>query len=149
MPNWCHNQTTVSGPPDEVQRFKEKAVGHSPWLPAAEVGREKPDQLNFHSLFPVPEELVKAGYNEAAYHWERDNWGCKWGARETQILDEWDGGVIYEFDTAWVPPLEFIEHVSKQWPRLTFDLEYEECGIGFKGAAKAQAGQLNDHCKQH
>ncbi len=149
MPNWCHNQLTVSGPADEVKQFKETAVGHSPWLSAAEVGREKPDPLNFHSLFPVPEELVKAGYNEAAYHWERDHWGCKWGAREIQILDEWSGGILYQFDTAWVPPLELIEHVSKDWPQLTFDLEYEECGIGFKGAAKAQAGQLNDHCKQH
>jgi len=149
MPNWCHNQLTVSGPADEVKQFKETAVGHSPWLSAAEVGREKPDPLNFHSLFPVPEELMNAGYNEAAYHWERDNWGCKRGARDTQILDEWDGGVIYEFDTAWVPPLEFIEHISKDWPRLTFDLEYDECGIGFTGSAQAQAGKLSDHCKQH
>ena len=107
MPNWCHNQLNVSGPVEDVQRFKEKAVGHSPWLSAAEVCREKPDPLNFDSLFPVPEELVKQGYNEAAYQWERSNW-------------EWSG--------------------------LTFDLEYEECGIGFKGMTKAHGGQLDDHC---
>jgi len=90
--------------------------------------------------------LVKGGYNEAAYHWERHNWGCKWGAREIQILDEWDGGVTYEFDTAWAPPLEFLEHVSRDWPQLNFDIEYEECGMGFKGTAKAKRGQMDDHC---
>src|SRR5207245_1066396 len=124
MPNWCQNQLTVSGPPAEVQRFKEKAVGHSPWLSPEDVGREGPDPLNFHSLCPVPEALVKEGYNEAAYDWTRANWGCKWGARDVQILDEWDGIVIYEFNTAWAPPVEFLEHVSKEWPQLAFELAY-------------------------
>ncbi len=145
MPNWCHNQLTISGPAEDVQRFKEKAVGHSPWLRAEEVGPQEPDLLNFHSLCPVPEELVKQGYGEAGYRWERENWGCKWGARETQILDEWNGAILYQFDTAWVPPLEFIEHVSKDWPQLAFELDYTEGGMGFKGMAKAQGGQLDDH----
>jgi len=132
-------------PPDEVKRFKEKAVGHSPCCRRRGC-RQRPDPLNFDSLFPVPEELVKRGYNEAAYQWERSNWGCKWGRPRNPILDEWEGGIVYEFDTGWVPPWSSIEHVSKEWSGLTSDLEYEECGIGFKGMAKAHGGQSDDHC---
>ena len=85
MPNWCYNKLTITGPEADVRSFKEKAAGPCPWL--------KPDEtevevLNFHSLVPVPDEVLQAGYEAAGYDWERENWGCKWGADEPQILDE-------------------------------------------------------------
>ena len=58
MPNWCLNKLTITGPEADVQAFKAKAVGHSPW----EEPEGDPDALNFHSLVPVPEEVLKAGY---------------------------------------------------------------------------------------
>jgi hypothetical protein len=61
MPNWCSNKLTIAGPGPDVQEFKTKAVGHSPW----EEPEEEPDALNFHSLVPVPEEVLKAGYGDA------------------------------------------------------------------------------------
>src|ERR1035438_5932980 len=76
MPNWCQNNLTITGPEAEVQAFKAKAVGHSPW----EEPEGEPDGLNFHSLVPVPEEVLKAGYESAGYDWEQKNWGCKWAA---------------------------------------------------------------------
>jgi hypothetical protein len=61
MPNWRLNKLTVTGPEEDVRSFKEKAVGHSPWLkPEGE-----PSVLNFHSQVPVPEEVLKAGYEAA------------------------------------------------------------------------------------
>jgi len=50
MPNWCTNKLTIIGPGADVQAFKTKAVGKSPW---DEPG-ENPNALNFHSLIPVP-----------------------------------------------------------------------------------------------
>ena len=55
MPNWCHNKLTIMGPEADVRSFKEKATGRCPWL--------KPDEtevevLNFHSLVPVPDEVL-------------------------------------------------------------------------------------------
>jgi hypothetical protein len=118
MPNWCLNKLTVTGPEADVQAFKAKAVGHSPWLqPEGE-----PDVLNFHSLVPVPEEVLKAGYESAGYDWERENWGCKWGAENPTILDEWEGHVEYEFSTAWSPPEKFLQTVAVQHPKLQFIL---------------------------
>lgn len=149
MPNWCSNQLAVRGPAEDVQRFKERAVGHSPWLKPEEIGGEAAGPLNFHSLVPVPEELVKAGYNEAAYNWEREHWGCKWGACAVQVIEDEKNCVIYAFDTAWVPPIKFIERVARDWPTLSLVLEHGEPGNGFQGLAKAQGGKLEDFCVDH
>ena len=93
MPNWCLNKLTITGPEADVQAFKTKAVGHSPW----EEPEGEPDALNFHSLVPIPENLLAAGYDGARYDWEMANWGCKWGASGPGILDEREGHVEYEF----------------------------------------------------
>ena len=142
MPNWCHNKLTITGPEADVRSFKDKAVGQSPW----EESEEEPNVLNFHSLVPVPDEVLKAGYESAGYDWERANWGCKWGADNAQLLDEGGTCLIYEFDTAWSPPMEFLKAVAKQWGALQFVLDYEEAGMGYKGLAKFQGEIHEDHC---
>jgi Ferredoxin-like domain in Api92-like protein len=142
MPNWCLNKLTVTGPEADVQAFKAKAVGHSPWLqPEGE-----PDVINFHSLVPVPQEVLKAGYESAGYDWEVENWGCKWGAENPTILAEWEGFIAYEFSTAWSPPEQFLQTVAVQWPKLMLILEYEEPGMAYKGLAKFQGNIHEDHC---
>ena len=142
MPNWCSDKLTVVGLESDVQIFKEWAVGHSPWLKT----EGEPAVLNFHSLVPVPEEVLKAGYESAGCDWEKENWGCKWGAQNPTILDEWEGHVEYEFHTAWSPPIEFLGKVAVQWPALVFVLEYEEPGAAFKGLAKFRGAIHEDHC---
>ena len=146
MPNWCHNPLAVRGPAQELQRFKDKAPGYSPWLKPEEIGANEPDPLNFHSLCPVPEELVKAGYTEGAYRWELEHWGCKWGAGATEVVEDYAGCIIYEFDTAWSPPVPLVENLSRQWPQFSFILGYEEPGNGFQGLARAKNGKL-DHLR--
>jgi len=143
MPNWCNNTLRITGTTKNVVEFKQKAVGHSPWEKPSDA---QPEILNFHSLVPVPEKVLKQGYVDTGYNWERENWGCRSGASDTQIIEEWDGCVVYAFDTPWSPPLPFISHLSKSWPQLTFILDYEEFGMCFKGLAKAQGGHLEDHC---
>ena len=142
MPNLCSNNLTITGPKADVEAFKAKAVGHSPW----EEQEGEPDVLNFHSLVPVPDEVLKAGYEPVGYNWEMANWGCKWGAEGSTILDEWEGHVEYEFYTAWSPPQRFLQIMAVQWPSLVFVLVYEEPGIGFKGLAKFKGESHEDHC---
>lgn len=146
MPNWTNNVLTIFGPEADIKAFKLQAIGHSPWLTAEELKVDEPNPLNFHGLVPVPEEVLKAGYNSAGYNWEKDNWGCKWGACHTRILEEDVDRIIFDFDTAWSPPVEFMERAAKLWPTLTFILQYEELGMGFKGIAKAKGDKLEDHC---
>lgn len=146
MPNWCANKLTITGPKAEVLAFKERAVGHPPWSRPEELVSVEPSALNFHSLVPVPDEVLAGGYEKAGYDWEKEHWGCKWGASEAGIVDQWEGFIAYEFNTAWSPPLEFLEALAVKWPNLMFVLEYEEPGCAFKGLAKFQGENHEDHC---
>jgi hypothetical protein len=142
MPNWCNNTLRVTGPKADVARFKKQAVGHSPWPKVS----QNAEALNFHSLVPIPAQVLSAGYEAAGYDWERDNWGCKWGACNPELLDDSDRELLYQFDTAWSPPITFLGSAAKQWPTLNFVMEYEEGGMGFKGVAEAQGETIEDQC---
>jgi hypothetical protein len=143
MPNWCNNTLRIFGSEGDVRRFKEQAAGHSPWHPME--GQDK-NVLNFHSLVPVPPEVLAAGYSDAGCEWELKNWGCKWDACSASLADEWEGTLIYAFDTAWTPPIPFLSKLGPQWPNLIFVLNYEEMGMGFTGVAKVKSGAVEDHC---
>ncbi len=124
-------------------RFKQKAVGCAPW---GQEGERAQNVLNFHSLVPIPTEVIEAGYDPAGYDWERNHWGCKWGACSAELADEWEGHLIYLFDTAWSPPIAFLEKLGPQWPTLKFVLDYEEISMGFKGICKVAGDSVEDHC---
>jgi hypothetical protein len=136
MPNWCSNHLTVKGEHAEVQRFKVQAVGHSPWeTPPVD---EEPAALNFHSLVPVPADVLQAGYENAGYDWELNNWGCKWGACSADLVEDNGHELLYGFDSAWSPPIAFLKHLGKLWPNLMFLLEYDEPDMGLSGSYKVQ-----------
>ena len=145
MPNWCSNQLRVFGPDEDVARFKAQAAGHSPWGHAKD---QEHNVLNLHNLVPIPPEILAAGYSNTGYHWEVEQWGCKWGACESHLVDEWEGQLEYAFDTAWAPPIPFLEKLAPQWPTLKFLLDYEELSMGFKGIIKAAGTVMEDHCVQ-
>jgi len=144
MPNWCNNHLTVKGESEEVQRFKLKAIGHGPWEKPPE--DEKPSPLNFHSLVPIPADVLQAGYEAKGFDWEVQNWGCRWGAGDAELVDDNGCELFYQFDTAWNPPIAFLKLAAKQWPLLIFILEYEEPGMAFKGLARFQGEQHENHC---
>lgn len=77
------------------------------------------------------------------WDWRIQHWGTKWDV-ESEVVDEWDGYIMYRFDTAWSPPVKWLEKVAKDYPELTFRLKYEEEGVGFLGVAKATAGVTTD-----
>ena len=65
MPNLCMNALAVYGPKEDVEAFKQKAVGQSPWLEAGQTAELSP--LNFHSLVPIPDGILQAGYDPAGF----------------------------------------------------------------------------------
>ena len=144
MPNWCYNRFRVTGSAEDVARFQKQAVGFYPWCKPEPEQAE--DVLNFHGLVPIPPEVLAAGYQPGGKAWERRHWGCNFGACRAAVTEQWQGGVLYEFDTAWSPSVRFVESVSRAWPTLLFVLDYEEPILGFKGLARAKAGALDDHC---
>jgi hypothetical protein len=48
----------------------------------------------------------------------------------------------YDFSTPWAPPIPFLDKVSADWPNLSFELTYDEAGMGFKGSVEWCDGEL-------
>ena len=144
MTNWCDNLLRVNGPATELARFKTQAIGFCPWDSAE--ARQAPEVLNFHSLVPVPVELWALADNAARCDWLKRHWGCVSGAFRATVEDICDDSSLFQFLTAWSPPVPFLESVSRSWPSLVFVLDYEEQWMAFKGLARAAAGSLQHLC---
>ena len=124
-----------------------------------ELGKES--DLSFHQLYSVPDEVRAIPYSrntavevykklgipeedwvDSGYEWEQKHWGCKWGSSEAELTEREDGMLGYTFNTPWGPPMEFMEKVTKDYPELCFELEYEEPGMAFAGKSEWSDGKL-------
>lgn len=119
MPNWCENSLQVTGP--------ERVL-------AAWVTRVK---SNLGSEIGLFETFCVPAYNEDKSNWYNAHcaaWDTKWDVPinelQMQVSDELVGML---FDTAWSPPLGWMNTMSRDWPSLTFALAFEEGGMCFMG----------------
>lgn len=156
MPNWCMNKLTIKGETARLEEFRKHAEGKRPAYSLSYEEKEIYAKINdtasgvmpvnvlqFHNFIPVPEEILRKGYDEAGYDWERSNWGVKWGACDASIEDAGrENELVYVFNTPWRDPYNWLEATAKQYPDLKFRLEYEELGIGFEGFYVFYKGQL-------
>ena len=141
MPNWCENKLTVEGAEEDVQRFKQLAK-----TKATKAGAD----LSLASLYPLPEGVYQGdlGPEESQrygknnwYDWCITHWGTKWDADAT-LTNEIPDFLVYEFESAWSPPVAWLTKVARDFPRLRFTLIYDEPGMGFAGTAIADKGKL-------
>src|SRR5512135_153201 len=132
MSNWCDNKLMVSGSDPEVKRFRDLA------RPApGKHGAEHTD-LSLNALYPLPGAGV-GNWNG----WCTQHWGTKWDVQAVLDTDA-EGYLVYLFESAWVPPVAWLERVSRKFPTLKFQLRYDEPDQGFLGVAKAEAGIVRD-----
>jgi len=144
MPNWSINNLQVSGDKVDIELFKKKAKGED-------------TELSLNSLHPVPAELMgtvspssprkkmligKYGADDW-YDWRIRNWGTAWDVQAV-MEDEDEKYLQYSFDSAWSPPVEWLEKVARDYPQLSFRLEYEEDGMDFMGVATAKEGKVSN-----
>lgn len=61
------------------------------------------------------------------YDWRINNWGTKWNAYETKLLNDNSIG----FQTAWSTPLDIIKELSLQYPSLEFEVKYADEDYGY------------------
>lgn len=135
MANHCENYLKVKGDKKQLKEFNKKT-------------QTKKQIFTLEKLVPTPKEYLKKG-DERWYKWRINKWGTKWDVYPDSISKDFDEENEYfevSFDTAWAPPLEWMQKASKLFPKLTFILSYEESGMGFKGVAKAVNGKLEDKC---
>ena len=87
--------------------------------------------------------------NNDWYHWNCRNWGTKWdiavsdGEEYSNTILEWtdDNSLMYRFETAWSPTPQIFEILTKEFPSLHFNYEYEE-ETGWGGEMNWKGGAL-------
>ncbi len=158
MPNWCTNEVTIVGEPDEVARFRD-VVG---------------DDFDFNALIPMPELIRNTGsgsqvfqidgedvklnswyegrdtsemrpFTDAEmaqlaalgatnwYDWALSRWGCKWPASDVSCEEWGKNSLTYTFDTPWGPPEGIHAAVIAQFPELEVSWHWREPGMEGSG----------------
>jgi hypothetical protein len=89
----------------------------------------EPELFNIYHPMPFPEDGTNRWYD-----WRCANWGTKWNPTVDSILQLDDCTVQVAFDTAWSPPLEWLDTCGKKH-KWNWELIYIESGMGFAGTA--------------
>ena len=135
MPNWCYNHLNVSGDEIQLREFVEKSL-----VSPEENEIHDRTEFSFNGTHPMPEDLnitkgtqtqdeeeqallnkAKYGYTDW-YEWKCAEWGTKWDAVESYIDHNDINYFAVTFDTAWAPPVSWIENIMKDFPDLQFIL---------------------------
>ena len=175
MPNWCDNQLFIKGDFVERNRFLELVTNTaeqaderrqeidilnnlypcpeelhnttSGFFGVNEDGTKKQEQIDLEAK--QVQNIAKYGAKDW-YDWSCNNWGTKWGDNDTYLdlheEDDVEGGTVFQFTTAWSPPLFGLAHISAMFPKLDFFLTYSEGGMGFYGLCTFVDGEPIDNC---
>jgi hypothetical protein len=127
MPNWCSNKLAVIGNNENLTVFKDQVRG---------IGTD----ICLNNLVPMPKELEgtrSPGDKYNWYDWRIRNWGTHWDV-DAHLIDKSEDALIYEFESPWCPPYNWIRKVALIFPDLSFELYYKEPGMCFQGVILAQ-----------
>jgi hypothetical protein len=95
--------------------------------------------LSLHALIPQPDKFLKS---RGERDWCVVHWGTKWDV-ESRIIQEGEEILEYGFDSAWAPPLEWLERVGPQFPKLSFRLWYAEGGAYYAGVSTVEGDNVS------
>jgi len=139
MPNWCYNHLTITGDKENLDRIKfhlediENKDNVSPGIFMALVGRDQSLELN---------EYEKGGWYDSNVSY----WGTKWDVSYNESgVDYSDDTITMSFQSAWSPPIPFIQHLGRLF-NVECELYYEEPGCDFCGKSyfNNQDGLMED-----
>ena len=131
MPNWCENILNISGESNELENF---------YLENRNYDNEKNEELDFLKSVPMPENVLQGDLTlqdrqsnpNNWYDWNITNLGTKWNVGDAYYTKN-ENEIIYEFDTAWSPPISWLKQTAHKYPNLIFKMKYCEISIGFAG----------------
>ena len=149
MPNWCWNHLEVTGDKKQLQEFVEKSMNaHKETEFSFEGTHPMPEDLNITKGTQTQDEKEQAMLNKAKYgytdwyEWKCEAWGTKWDACESHIDHNDIDYFAVSFESAWSPPVNWINNIMQDFPDLCFTLEYEESGMGYGGILSAQHDKI-------
>lgn len=126
MPNWTANNLVLTPTTDDQRVLLAKII-------------ENPENL-FNSLRPMPETVFRGNLGVAEreyygannwYDWSIAHWGTKWDVKPWCWTALDDGKAVFDFDSAWNPPIELYNWLVQQgWGVRA---SYYEPGMAFAG----------------
>lgn len=126
MPNWVLNEAHITGNALALNRFVEHI-------------KSDEEDFDFDKIIPMPNDLfmdnlsfedrITHPYNW--YDWSIANWGTKWKATDTCVTRNSSDEVSVSFMTAWSFPTPIWVRLTKDFPELTFRVDYADEDIGF------------------
>lgn len=144
MSNWCKNSLTVRAPAEKYEKSRQENLNELSRFKQVATAGKNPLETNkfirYPKKFKILDKAAKRvkrrmgkditnGFNRGGYEWCCENWGTKLGIFEAFMIEEnmkVDGYIKYGFYTAWIPPVPVIKKMSDMFPRLCFDLVYNE-----------------------
>ena len=149
MPNHVYNNILVSGTPEQIQAFKEKAQSGD-------------REFSYWNFVTPPQEAIDSGEYWQTNGWQdgerkgntpnnwynfnNREWGTKWDTYDIQDTyipkEQKDTLVGWAFCSAWSPPLPVFEAIAEQFPELEFDFDWEE-EQGWGGEAIGAGGMFS------
>ena len=147
MPNYCSNVVEIQGPQHILKTLVEHRLDFMKIHPYPKelditAGREGADDSPEQKALVAAEKsnLKRYGYRNW-YDWCVNNWGTKWnaGGDNDAMQVDYDedvgnqGIALFQFDTAWAPPLGVLEKLMETHPELSIECRYHEPGVGFFG----------------
>jgi len=131
MPNWCTNRVGIyANDKKEIKKIKKLLQGED-------------SVFDFNKIVPMPEEFndekeltelesarLKKKHGAVGWReWCVKNWGTKWDADAAEITEEGDFSLVYEFNTAWSPPVPLVYKIRARFPKLKISAFYDEPGV--------------------
>lgn len=166
MPNWCQNEVTFYGTTEMVERVRKAVTGYiasrnenlqkelewnnaNPGATWQDWDKYRNENLSyptglFHTFLPRPIEE-----EENWYDWNVEHWGTKWDANDPLIAEYFEHGkgtppnqsfITLTFETAWSPPLPFIQHMVDHYG-YGVSGSYAEMGMGYGGSYEVECGK--------
>jgi hypothetical protein len=144
MPNYCHNHLKLKGSYKDIKDFYENNL-----IDNNSERRECSKNLTFEYIVPEPtfdnKEDQEYFEKEGWYRWCIENWGTKWNSFTDYVNYLPDEGLLeISFETAWSPPIEWLIQAQFKYPHITFEMDYYEDGLAFKGRAITVDGIIDN-----
>ena len=141
MPNWCNNVLILLGKDAEtIYEILQKPDTKVLFESLIETNRQmycKNEKIDGITEVKIDDKFFDW------YNHNRNEYGVKWDIPIQDVyVSYWERELQLDFDTAWNPPIEFVQKLSAKYPKLEINLKYSESGNYFGGNIDFVGGDI-------
>lgn len=126
MSNWCSNYIRIFGDSKTISIITD----------ACNRLKKTEDRI-FRNLIDIPQHMTKDDYDKKWYNTNVSWFGTKWDVTyESCGFQFSENEIIMCPETAWSPPIAFLENLVKQYKGIEAYIFYSEPGADFSGETK-------------